>query len=81
MIAGQSVTDAQIETAADAAASLRKSFLSELFVGMENLTPHTNDFEAFKRCLKGLIDLLMKHGIVGVQDAQLIWIRVEEIER
>jgi hypothetical protein len=79
--AGHEVTDAQIESAASAAASLRLSFMNEFFSGINNLTPHTGEFESFKRCLKGMVDLLMKNGIVGVQDAQAIWMRVEEMER
>lgn len=75
---GQDVTDAQIWSAASAAASLRFSFMNEFFTGINNLTPHTNEFDSFKRCLKGMVDVLMKNGILGVQDAQAIWMRVEE---
>ncbi len=77
----QDVTKAQLETAATAAARLRAEFLQDAFRAIGTLTPHTTDFEAFKNCLKSVIDLLLKTGFMSVSEAQLIWLRIEEVER
>jgi hypothetical protein len=71
----------ELEAVAHAGASLRADFLDEAFKAINTLTPRTVDFEGFKKCLKSMTDLLMKHGFVSIPEIQLLWIRIEEVER
>jgi hypothetical protein len=78
---GERASEIQLEKVGEAAAALRDEFLKDAFQAAGTLTPRTNDFEAFKNCLKTITDLLMKHGFVTASEVHLIWMRVEEVER
>jgi hypothetical protein len=78
---GTEASEAQLQKVGEAASALRDEFLKDAFQAAGTLTPHTPEFEGFKNCLKTMTDLLMKNGFVTPSEIQLIWIRVEEVER
>lgn len=78
---GEKTSKADLEILGEAAASLRSDFLRDALRATQNLTPRTADFEAFKKCFSSMSDFMLKHGFVTVNEIQVVWMRIEEVER
>lgn len=78
---GKGASEAHLEKVGEAAAGLRDDFLRDAFQAAATLTPYTAGFEAFKNCLKSVIDLLMRHGFVSPSEIQLLLLKIEEREK
>lgn len=78
ILAGQQVDVADLQVAGAAAAALRRNWLKDLSEAIGFLQTGTPQFEAFKNCTQSMLTLFVQHGLVSADEAQKIWMAIEE---